>query len=186
FMRAKPKQRRTGTKTTKTPSRACVRSPRVRLTKIENGNMPSQNRNGVACDDAESQSNELLESESTEKLGQPNNLVKRKDAFATDAEEAANLLKPCPASGEGVHRWVYYAACALTDQGLDDCDAEWIIEAGMTRDPNPENEIESALKAARGERASTIPRWPAANPCAIADLTSDGCRIIDLIDRSPE
>jgi len=23
-------------------------------------------------------------------------------------------LKPCPAEGEGVHHWIYYAACALS------------------------------------------------------------------------
>ena len=26
-------------------------------------------------------------------------------------------LKPCPAAGEGVHRWVYYMACTLVEAG---------------------------------------------------------------------
>ena len=25
-------------------------------------------------------------------------------------------LKSCPAPGEGVHKWIYYAACALVDR----------------------------------------------------------------------
>ena len=30
----------------------------------------------------------------------------------------SSILKPCPASGEGVHKWVYYAACTLVEAGL--------------------------------------------------------------------
>ena len=51
-------------------------------------------------------------------------------------------LKPCPAPGEGVHTWVYYAACTLVEAGYSDEDAIEIIEEMMTRDPNPPRGIE--------------------------------------------
>ena len=37
-------------------------------------------------------------------------------------------LKPCPAPDEGVHKWVYYAACTLVEAGYSDEDAIDIIE----------------------------------------------------------
>ena len=57
---------------------------------------------------------------------------------------AAQLLKPCPASGGGVHRWVFYAACRLIKVGLSDEQAETEIEALMTRPPDPASEIMDA------------------------------------------
>ena len=39
------------------------------------------------------------------------------------------LLRPCPASGEGVHRWIFYAACTLVEMGLSNEEAEAEIEA---------------------------------------------------------
>jgi len=50
-------------------------------------------------------------------------------------------LKLCPASGEGVHKWLYYAACRCVEAGLTNDEAEEIIEDMMTRDPNPPSEI---------------------------------------------
>src|SRR5512133_3058278 len=51
-------------------------------------------------------------------------------------EKAVKLVKPCPASGGGVHRWVFYAACRLIKAGLSDEQAETEIEALMTRPPD--------------------------------------------------
>ena len=58
-------------------------------------------------------------------------------------------LNPCLAEGEGVHKWIYYAACRLVEAGYSDEDALDIIEEMMTRDPDPGSEIEDALESAR-------------------------------------
>jgi hypothetical protein len=93
-------------------------------------------------------------------------------------------LKPCPAEGEGVHRWLYYAACTLTDAGVPSDEAEEIIEKMMTRPPNPASEIEDALRSARGERKPG-PRWTPALPHRIAEVVKDGPLLRDLVSRSP-
>jgi hypothetical protein len=68
------------------------------------------------------------------------------------------LLKPCPASGAGVHRWIFYAACTLVEMGLSNEEAAAEIEALITREPNPPSEITDALRSARGERGRSTPR----------------------------
>jgi len=62
-------------------------------------------------------------------------------------------LTPCPASGEGVHRWIFYAACKLVEAGLSNEEADGEIEALITREPNPWSEITDALRSARRERS---------------------------------
>ena len=41
-------------------------------------------------------------------------------------------LKSCPALGEGVHKWIYYAACTLVEAG---CSGEELpkVEAALAR-----------------------------------------------------
>jgi hypothetical protein len=95
------------------------------------------------------------------------------------------LKKPCPAVGEGVHKWIFYAACTLTEAGLSDEQAEPIIEELCSRD-SKHNEISDALKAARGERSSSTPRWARANPAAVAAAIKSGTTLLELIDRSLE
>jgi hypothetical protein len=90
---------------------------------------------------------------------------------------AAQLLKPCPASGEGVHSWLFYAACKLVKAGLSDEQAESEIEALMTRDPNPRSEVIDALHSARGNRNRSTPRWSPVNPAAIAEIIRIGSSI---------
>ena len=51
------------------------------------------------------------------------------------AQEFSLELKPCPTEGQGVHRWIDYAACTLADAGVPSEDAEAIIEELMTRPP---------------------------------------------------
>jgi len=100
---------------------------------------------------------------------------------------AAQLLKkPCPASGEGVHTWVFYAACRLVEAGWSDEQAEPEIEALMTREPNPASEIRDELRSARGERRRSTPRWAPVNPAAIAEIAKGGPTLVELISRSPE
>jgi hypothetical protein len=102
--------------------------------------------------------------------------------------KAAQLLKPCPASGEGkgVHNWVYYAACRLIEAGWSNADAEPEIEALMTREPSPPSEIMDALHSARGERSRSTPQWSPANPAGIAEIVKTGPTLVELISRSPE
>jgi hypothetical protein len=83
---------------------------------------------------------------------------------------AVQILKPCPASGNGVHTWVFYAACRLVEAGLSHEQAETEIEPLMTREPNPPSEIMDALRSARGDRNRSTPRWSRENPAAIAAL----------------
>lgn len=95
-------------------------------------------------------------------------------------------LKPCPASGEGVHTWLFHAACRFVEAGWSDEDAEPEIEALMTRDPNPPSEIMDALRSARGERRRSTPRWSPVNPKAIIEAVKNGLTLSELVSRSPE
>src|SRR6266513_600889 len=99
---------------------------------------------------------------------------------------AAQLLKPCPASGEGVHTWVFHAACSLVEASLSDEQAEAEIEALMTREPNPPSEIIDALRSARGERRRSTPRWSPINTKAIAEIADNGPSLIELVSCSPD
>jgi hypothetical protein len=94
-------------------------------------------------------------------------------------------LKPCPTSGEGVHSWVFYAACRLVEAGISDEQAVEIIASMMTRSPNPASEIEDALKSARGEQNRSALRWPLVNDEQIEAITRDGMRIRDFWEASP-
>lgn len=95
------------------------------------------------------------------------------------------LLKPCPAEGNGVHKWAYYAACRCIDMGVTDDDAIPAVEAMMTRDPKPENEVESAFQSARGERPSTYGKWPKVSDQKIAAAVAGGPTLLELWDSSP-
>jgi hypothetical protein len=98
---------------------------------------------------------------------------------------AAQLLNPCPAPGEGVHTWIYYAACRLVDAGWSNDQAEPEIEALMTRDPYP-REIIDALQSARGERRRSTPRRSPVNPTAIAEIAKNGPTLVQLVSFSPQ
>jgi hypothetical protein len=99
---------------------------------------------------------------------------------------AAQILKPCPTSGEGVHTWVFYAACTLVEVGISDEHAEEEIERLMTREPNPASEVMDALRSARGERRRSTPQWSPVNPAAIAEIAKNGPTLAELVSRSPE
>src|SRR2546423_3999689 len=95
-------------------------------------------------------------------------------------------LKPCPGEGEGVHKWIYYAACTLVEAGYSDEDAIDIIEEMMTRDPDPGSEIEDALASARGGKRQRSPRWSPSNLMAVPKIVQDGPTVVGLISKSPE
>ena len=94
-------------------------------------------------------------------------------------------LKPCPPEGEGVHRWIYHAACTLTDASVPAEEAEAIIEELMTRPPEPASEIEDALRSARGERKPG-PRWSPPFAHRIAEVVKVGPSLRELISHSPQ
>jgi hypothetical protein len=94
-------------------------------------------------------------------------------------------LKPCPASGEGVHTWLFHAACRFVEAGWSDEDAEPEIEALMTRDPNPQVRSWTHCDP-RGERRRSTPRWSPVNPKAIIEAVKNGPRLSELVSRSPE
>lgn len=59
-------------------------------------------------------------------------------------------LKQCPASGAGVHRWVYYAAATLIPFFTSrEQELASYIEGLMTRPPSPHCEIEDAICSAK-------------------------------------
>ncbi len=93
-------------------------------------------------------------------------------------------LKPCPANG--VHNWVYYAACSCEEAGLTDAEALPLIESRMTREPSPSNEVESALAAAYGQRGAVAgPKWPERNRARIAEIARTGPGLDGLRALSP-
>jgi hypothetical protein len=93
-------------------------------------------------------------------------------------------LKQCPPEGEGVHRWLYYAACNLADAGVPSQEAQAIIEGLMTRPPKPASEVEDAVRSAGGERKPG-PRWTPADPHLITEVTKGAPSLCELTSRSP-
>jgi hypothetical protein len=94
-------------------------------------------------------------------------------------------VKPCPAEGDGVHKFVFHASCEAVEAGMTDEEAEPEIEALMTRAPNPPSEILDALRSARGERRNSSPRWTRPNPARIAAIAKQGPTLLELVLRSP-
>jgi hypothetical protein len=71
------------------------------------------------------------------------------------------------------------------EAGLTDDEAVPLIEGMMTRDPNPSDEVESALSAARGERGERHPKWPERNRGMIEEIAQAGPRLNELRALSP-
>jgi hypothetical protein len=94
-------------------------------------------------------------------------------------------VKPCPPSGEGVHSWLFHAACCAVEAGMTNEQAVEIIESMMTRPPNPASEIEDALNAARGERSGPSVLWPQVNDEQVEAIAQNGMRILDFWEASP-
>jgi hypothetical protein len=95
------------------------------------------------------------------------------------------MIKPCPPSGEGVHSWLFHAACCAVEAGISDDQAAQEIEALMTRLPNPPTEIEDALRAARGTRSRPSNVWPLVNDEQVEAIVQDGIRVLDFWQASP-
>ena len=89
-------------------------------------------------------------------------------------------VKPCPPSGQGVHRFIFHAACRAIEAGMKDEQAIEIIEAMMTRSPNPPTEIEDALRSARGEQRVPTVVWPSVNREQVEAITRANAETLDL------
>ena len=108
----------------------------------------------------------------------------------TVVEKFKGRVRPCPQPSAGVHRWVFHAACVAIEIGLPDAEAVPLIESRMTRAPDPSNEIESALDAARGNavggaHTKTTPVWPAPDKARIASIAAGGPGVLSLKESSP-
>src|SRR5262245_52828008 len=62
-------------------------------------------------------------------------------------------LKPCPPSGSGCHRWLYYAVCTLHRHGVPPIEVKSIVEPRMTREPQC-NEIANTIANVYGNAGS--------------------------------
>ena len=57
-------------------------------------------------------------------------------------------IKPCPEAKNGVHRWIWHAACRLAATGVPPAEAEAYIMARLTRQPDPPNEVTASIAKA--------------------------------------
>jgi hypothetical protein len=57
-------------------------------------------------------------------------------------------IKPCPEAKNGVHRWIWHAACRLAATGVSPAEAEAYIMARLTRQPDPPNEVTASIAKA--------------------------------------
>ncbi len=112
-------------------------------------------------------------------------LPPRIEATKMSVSELSLNVKTCPRSGDGVHTWLFHAACCAVEAGMSDDQAAEKIEALMTRLPNPPTEIEDALRAARGTRGHPSLVWPLVNDEQVEAIVQDGMRVLDFWQASP-
>lgn len=73
-------------------------------------------------------------------------------------------ISDCPASGAGVHLWIYKAAHECKNQGVPQHEAVRIITQMMTRPPGPPDEVVSSVdKVYSGVPSAKNPRWARVN-----------------------
>ena len=105
-----------------------------------------------------------------------------------------DALPACPSPGSGVHRqWMMQAAWACRKAGMNAQDACETLHAGITRRPNPPDEIETAVRKVFSTTEILISRndepgpgrWPTANIEQIEAVASGGLGVADLWEESP-
>jgi hypothetical protein len=116
---------------------------------------------------------------------EPESVAPQFNTVGTGALSSSRKLriKPCPNSDRNL--WIYHAACRCVEGALSDDEAQALIEELLTRDPKPD-EIERALRSARGENKTKTPRWPSVFPFLVnkvCEKSAVGVR--ELIERSP-
>jgi hypothetical protein len=111
-------------------------------------------------------------------------LASSREAVDADTYRKRLRINPCPDRDRNF--WVFHAACRCVEAGLSDEDAEALIEELLTREPK-QDEIERALRNARGERKSSSPRWPSVFPSLVDKVVrKSDVGVRQLIERSPE
>ena len=73
--------------------------------------------------------------------------------LATEGESLLSI--PCPQAGCGVHSWLLATANRCRSARLPESEAVRIIEGNMTRQPNPANEVETAVAKAYAGNSRT-------------------------------
>jgi hypothetical protein len=103
-------------------------------------------------------------------------------------------IPPCPAGGEGVHRWLMSAAWRLRASGESADRAAQYLAARITRRPTPPNEIIACVAKVYGTQTSFADRrawpaapakWPTPNSEQIEAACESGIGLVDLWERSP-
>ena len=110
-------------------------------------------------------------------------------------------IPPCPAAGTGCHAWLMGAANTLCHTGVSPADAVQILTSGMTRRPNPAQEVVDAVTKAYQEHGNgsairsmgrvallthpKTPKWPKVNSEQIEAITKAGTGLDGLIKSSP-
>jgi hypothetical protein len=94
--------------------------------------------------------------------------------------------KPCPASGTGVHGWIFYAAKCCFESGIPEAVSVDLIEAALTRPQTPGDEVEKTVEAAyNGRSTGGGMRWPERDLNATTAILEAGRGISALEEKSP-
>lgn len=94
-----------------------------------------------------------------------------------------DILHRCPTTGDGVHQWIFKAACALRDRDIDEDEAQEILfEASKDCGREVElREIENAVENAYGDAPSERgPRWQDADLLVIERIGRAGKGVAGL------
>lgn len=104
-------------------------------------------------------------------------------------------LLPCPAPGEGVHRWIFSTACEMRRRGYSEEAIGDYLETHATRPPQP-REISEALRNSAAEvptpnagRSVWLapprrPKWPNPDGDLIRQAEAEGIGLADLWEAS--
>jgi len=94
---------------------------------------------------------------------------------------------PCPKSGSGVHNWLMKAAWQRKRAGITEEVALESITACMTRNPNPDNEVETAIQQVyHGSHVRKEPQFPPRDWNHIRQVLKEGMTLEKLSSASPD
>jgi hypothetical protein len=99
------------------------------------------------------------------------------------------ILKKCPETGGGVHKWVFQAACALIPH-TDESEAFDLIKANSARCGRsvPDREVWDAISSASlpvAKTATKKPKWPSKNEEQVEAISDNGVGLAELWESSP-
>ena len=102
-------------------------------------------------------------------------------------------LSPCPQKGEGVHSWIFHAACRCRECGVSPDGAVDIISGMLTREPTPWSEVADAVRSAYRtsgvdaltRSAERKPKWPSISQQDRAMCAAKNGGVARLVSLSP-